>query len=295
MANSMMEERTTVLPGDDFEVASLSVTAGVAEFVHERPKARNPLGQPLRRDYARMLDLVEADASVRVLILRGAGGSFSAGGDVREMNARLEHPEQHTPETTRERIGNDNAWLERLLHLRAVVLAAVDGPAFGGGFSLALHADLVLATPEARFCMSFPRIGAVPDFGAHHLLQRIAGLGAARDLLITGRSIDAQEARSLHIVHAIHPADRLVERARDVARRLCEGPADVFAATKRLLHRSARSDYRATGVLEAQAQGIAMSAGYHQDAARRFNARQSLAYDWDRDAGSLGFGPEDRT
>ncbi|VTU27399.1 4-chlorobenzoyl coenzyme A dehalogenase [Variovorax sp. PBL-H6] len=280
---------------DQFEVATLHVAAGVAEFVHEQPKARNPLGQPLRRDYVRMLDRIEADASIRVLILRGAGGSFSAGGDVREMTARLEHPEQHTPETTRRRIENDNAWLQRLLQLRAVVIAAVDGAAFGGGFSLALHADLVLATPGACFCMSFPRIGAVPDFGAHYLLQRIAGLGAARELLITGRTIDAQEARSLHMVHAIHPADQLVERARETARRLCTGPAEVFATTKRLLNQSAQADYRAMGALEAEAQGSAMSADYHHDAARRFTARQPLAYDWDRDARDLGFQPDDRT
>lgn len=280
---------------EGFEVATLHVEAGIAEFVHDQPRARNPLGQPLRRDYVRMLDRIEGDTEVRVLILRGSGGSFSAGGDVREMTARLEQPEQHSEASTRQRIERDNAWLRRLLELRAVVIAAVDGAAFGGGFGLALHADLVIATPEARFCMSFARVGAVPDFGAHHLLQRVAGLGAARDLLITGRSIDAHEARSMHIVHAIHPADKLAERAREAARRLCDGPAEVFAATKRLLAQSAHADYREMGALEAVAQGIAMSADYHHDAARRFTAKQALAYDWDRDASEFGFQPDNRT
>ena len=284
-----------VLPVAEFEVASLQVESGVAEFTHEQPKARNPIGQPLRRDYVRMLDSVEADPSIRVVILRGAGASFCAGGDVREMNDRLEHPEQHSPAITQRRIEHDNAWLQRLLRLRAVVIAAVNGAAFGGGFSLVLHADLVLASPDARFCMSFPRVGAVPDFGAHHLLQRVVGLGAARELLITGRSIDAREARALHIVHAIHPVEQLAAKARAVASELCKGPAEVFAATKRLLDASAHADYRSTGSLEASFQGMAMSHAYHAAAARRFTAREPLAYDWDRDAGDLGFQPTERT
>jgi 2-(1,2-epoxy-1,2-dihydrophenyl)acetyl-CoA isomerase len=272
-----------------FQAASLQVEAGVAEFVHERAQARNPIGTELREDYVRMLDFVERDRSIRVLVLRGAGGSFCAGGDVREMAARFDHPEAHTPEITRQRIDMANAWLQRLLELDALVIAAVDGPAFGGGFSLALHADLVLASPQARFCMSFPRIGAVPDFGTHHLLPRVVGLGVARGLLLTGRSIGAREARRLGIVHAIHAADQLTDRARDTARLLCNGPAEVLATSKRLLNRSHCTDYRTSGQLEAQAQGIAMASPWHHDAARRFREKQPLAFDWDRDGASLGF------
>ena len=276
-----------------FEAASLSVEAGVAEFVHDRPQARNPLGRELREDYLRLLDFVEADRSIRVLVLRGAGGSFSAGGDIREMLARLDDPQEQAVDRTRRRIEAANAWLQRLLALDALVVAAVDGPAFGGGFSLALHADLVLATPEARFCMSFPRIGAVPDFGAHHLLPRIVGLGAARSLLLTGRSIGAREARRLGIVNAIHPAAELAQRARETARMLCQGPSDVLATSKRLLRAGHAGDYGTLGQLEAHAQGIAMAAAYHQDAARRFRDKRPLAFDWDREGAPLGFDGND--
>lgn len=276
-----------------FKAASLTVEAGVAEFVHERPQARNPVGADLRQDYTRLLDFVEQDRSIRVLILRGSGGSFSAGGDVREMVARLDNPHAHTPEITRRRVDAANAWLQRLLELDAVTVAAVEGAAFGGGFSLALHADIVLASPEARFCMSFPRIGAAPDFGAHYLLPRIVGLGVARSLMLTGRSIGAKAARRMGIVHAIHPAAELAQRAQDTARLLSEGPAEVLATSKRLLNRSHTTDYRTLGQLEAQAQGIAMASAYHHDAARRFRDKEALAYDWDRDGGALGFHSDD--
>lgn len=276
-----------------FKAATLHVEAGVAEFVHCNPRARNPLGTELREDYVRLLDIVERDSSIRVLILRGEGGSFSAGGDVREMAARLDDPQAHTPETTRRRLDTANAWLGRLLELDAIVIAAVEGAAYGGGFSLALHADLVLASTEARFCMSFPRVGAVPDFGAHYLLPRIVGLGAARDLMLTGRSVGARTARRMGIVHAIHPAGQLPQRAREAARLLCEAPSAVLACSKRLLNRSHGTDYRTLGQLEAQAQGIAMASPYHHDAARRFRDRQPLAYDWDRDAAAFGFDNDD--
>lgn len=272
-----------------FQAASLSVDCGVAEFAHERPDTRNPLGSELREDYVRLLDYLEQDQSIRVLILRGSGGSFCAGGDVREMTARLENPALNGAELTRQRIQHANAWLHRLLNLKATVIAAVDGPAFGGGFSLALHADLMLASSQARYCMSFPRIGAMPDFGAHNLLVRVAGLGNARSLLFTGRSIGAHEARRMGIVHAIHPAAELISRARETARLLCEGPADVLADVKHLLNGEASLDYVSAGNFEAEAQGRAMASVYHRDAARRFRTRQPLAYDWDRLGDSLGF------
>jgi 2-(1,2-epoxy-1,2-dihydrophenyl)acetyl-CoA isomerase len=273
-----------------FQAASLRVSGDVAEFVHTRPEARNPLGQALREDYVRLLDWMGSGGrAVRALVLRGEGGNFSAGGDVREMAARLQSPQQHTPAQTEARIASANRWLQQLLGLDAVVIAAVDGPAFGGGFSLALHADLVLATPRARFCMSFARVGAVPDFGAHCLLPRVVGLGVARDLLLTARSIDAAEARRLGIVHAVHPVEQLSDRALAAARQLARGPREVFAATKRLLRRSHDADYLALGGMEAHAQGLAMAAPYHHDAARRFRDRQPLAYDWDRDGAGPGY------
>lgn len=271
-----------------FHAASLRVEGGIAEFVHERPQARNPLSGDLRLDYLQMLDTVEAMPDLRVLILRGAGGSFCAGGDVGEMCARLDDPQAMAPERTRRRIEVANGWLQRLLELPAVVVAAVDGPAYGGGFSLALHADFLLATPRARFCMSYARVGVMPDFGTHYLLPRIVGLAAARELLLSARSIGAARARRLGLVHAIHPEEELAHAARVLAMRLCEGPPEVFAMSKQLLNRSHDADYRTLGAMEAQAQAVAMASPYHQEAVRRFRARTPLAYDWDRD-GSLGF------
>jgi len=267
----------------------LTVRGGIAELVHNRPEARNPLSSDLRQDYADMLDRVEADDSVRVLRLRGAGGSFCAGGDLAEMKQRVLEPGPDAAAATRRRIAAASVWLRRLLALRAVVIAEVDGPAVGAGFSLALHADFVLASDAARFCMSFARVGAVPDFGAHHLLPRVVGLAAARDLLLTGRMLGAREAHRLGIVHAVVPSPSLAESGQRMAVQFLQAPAEALAMSKAILLGSFETGYAAVSAMEAQSQAIAMASAYHADAVMRFTARQPLRYDWDRD----GPAPED--
>src|SRR5690606_27306806 len=158
-----MQERDFVL-----SVSSLKIIGGVAEFTHGDPARRNPLGSALRKDYERMLDIVGNDPDVKCLLLAGSGGSFCAGGDIREMRGRIEtgDPSAHSPDAARRRLAAASRWLSRLRELDAIVIACVDGPAYGAGFSLALHADFILASPRAEFCMSFIRLGLVPDFGA---------------------------------------------------------------------------------------------------------------------------------
>ena len=273
-----------------FHAASLVIENGIAEFTHNHPASRNAMSTALRADYARMLDAVAADGSVRALILRGAGGSFCAGGDLHEMADRLSDTAEGSPAATRRRIGASAPWLRRLLELDAIVIAAVEGAAAGAGFSLALHADLVIASEDARFSMSFPRIGAVADFGAHYLLPRIVGLSAARGILLTGRTLDAREARALGIVHALHPAGQLTQAAHALAQQICRGPADALAMSKRLLNLSFDTDYATMANMEALSQAVAMAAPVHRDAVRRFVEKQAQSYDWDRDGKATGLG-----
>lgn len=114
------------------------------------------------------------DREIRVLIISGAGGAFCAGGDVRAMNASASEMSAEMRRTSMQRHHRN---VKMLAALDRPVIAAVDGPAFGAGFSLALLADMVIATPRARFCMAFARIGLIPDFGA--LMPRARALAAA--------------------------------------------------------------------------------------------------------------------
>jgi 2-(1,2-epoxy-1,2-dihydrophenyl)acetyl-CoA isomerase len=265
--------------------SQLTVDRGVAEFTHLRPAARNALSMELRCDYGLMLDMVESDRTIRALIITGSGGSFCAGGDVKGMHQRLQSTdaEFNSPDATRRRLDDSQRWLQRLRDLDVPLIAAVDGVAFGAGFGLALQADFILASSRAAFCMSFVRMGAVPDYGAFYTLPRVIGLAHAKELMLTGRRVPVEEARSLGFVHAVHEAEALPAQARAFARRLAAGPREALGLTKKLLNKSFETDYATLAAFEACAQAVCMASPYHAQAVARFSAGEPALYDWDHD------------
>ncbi|NYT23273.1 enoyl-CoA hydratase/isomerase family protein [Alcaligenaceae bacterium] len=251
---------------------------GVAVFHHLRHKARNPLSMDLRTDYAEMTDIVRDRA--RALILAGGGGAFCAGGDIKTMQSRLADGSQSTG--VRRRLQDMHSWLQDLRDLEIPVIAAVDGPAWGGGFAIALCADFILASPRASFCMVFLRIGALPDMGAIHLLPRAVGLQKAKELLMTGRRVDAQEGEKLGFVHSLHEPDTLLGQAMRLARCFLPAPSVALGLTKRLTNRAYELNADTLAELEATAQVACLSEPYHAQALERFMRKEPMLYDWDR-------------
>ncbi|SAK84252.1 enoyl-CoA hydratase [Caballeronia hypogeia] len=262
--------------------ASLVIDDGVAEFTHERPESRNALSLGLRADYAEMLDHVERNREVRALILTGSGGSFCAGGDLKSLREARANPEAGSPDAIRRRLADGHVWMQRLRNLEMPVIAAVDGPAVGAGFSIALAADFMLASTRAIFCMSFVKVGLVPDLGAAYLLPRVIGLSAAKELAMTARRVDVQEAKALGIVHAIHAPDALADESRRFARRFIAGPREALGLTKRLLNQSFEAHYAPLAEYESAAQAVASSARYHGAAVDAFLEGRAAPYDWER-------------
>ncbi len=167
----------------EFRESQLAIADGIATFTHQKPAARNALSLDLREDYADMLDRVEADRNLRALIITGSGGSFCAGGDIKSLKERQvsTDPEVNSANAMRLRIRRLHGWLERLRGLEIPVIAAVDGPAYGAGFAIALLADFIVASNRASFCMPFAKLGLVPDSGALYTLPRAVGLQRPRN------------------------------------------------------------------------------------------------------------------
>ncbi|SAK59652.1 enoyl-CoA hydratase [Caballeronia temeraria] len=260
--------------------ATLTIDDGVAEFTHQRPQARNALSLNLRADYLEMLDCVEGNRDVRVLIVTGAGGSFCAGGDLKSLKEL--RAEDGSPDAMRRRIIDGHTWMLRLRNLEMPVIAAVDGPAVGAGFSIALAADFVLASSRAFFCMSFAKVGLVPDLGAAYFLPRMIGLSAAKELAMTARRVDAHEAKQLGIVHAIHSPETLAEDARAFARRFLPAPREATGLTKRMMDQSFETPYAALADMESAAQALASTTAYHTNAVNAFLDGRGAAFDWER-------------
>jgi enoyl-CoA hydratase len=195
-----------------------SVEDRVTLVTLNRPDRLNAMNYDLVADLHDALDRVATDPECRVVVLTGAGRGFCAGLDLREFG----HPPQ-PGDHARARVGTGGQEFiaDLTAHLRStpqVVIAAVNGPAFGGGLALACASDLRVAGASARFCSAFIRTGLTgTDIGVSYLLPRIIGAGRAFDLIVTGREIDAGEAERIGLVTRLVPDAELVTEAVSVA------------------------------------------------------------------------------
>jgi 2-(1,2-epoxy-1,2-dihydrophenyl)acetyl-CoA isomerase len=160
------------------------------------------------------------------------------------------------------------------------LIAAVDGVAYGAGFSFALMADFVLATPRARFCMSFLRIGLVPDCAAFHNLPRIVGVQRAKELMLSAREVKADEALQLGIVMELHAPEQLMARAHALAASMAHASPVAVSLIKRALATVGGADLPGLLEMEATAQGVAGSTDAHRQAVQRFLNKEPAAFQW---------------
>ncbi|QQX87985.1 enoyl-CoA hydratase/isomerase family protein [Cupriavidus necator] len=256
------------------ETIRFAVEDGVATLTLDSPARKNALSLPMRDEIGEVIRRVRADDSVRALILTAAGTDFSSGGDISSMQVEI------NAEQGRKRLQKVHGWLEDLIQLDVPVIAAVDGAAYGAGFSLALTADIILATPRARFGLPFLRMGLIPDCGVFYTLPRMIGLQRAKALMFSMRELNAQAAQDLGIVMEIVPADSLQERARALAQAFTEASPVAVGLTKQALNASLNQDLHTMLAMEADGQGIAFSTAYRREAADRFMAKQPLRYRW---------------
>jgi 2-(1,2-epoxy-1,2-dihydrophenyl)acetyl-CoA isomerase len=260
---------------DTYQTIELDIAEGIATLTLNRPEKKNALDLPMRGEIADALARVRGTEAARVLILTGAGADFCSGGDIRGMAATA-----ITAEAGHRRMRDVHAWLRGLIEFDRPVIAAVDGVAFGAGFSLALTADFILATPRARFCASFQRLGLVPDSGILYTLPRAIGLQRAKALLLSAQEIDAPAAQDWGIVTEIVAAGSLPDRARAIARSLTGASGTALALTKSALERTFESDLSSMLEFEAAAQGVAFATDYHRAAVKRFLEKQPPLYQW---------------
>lgn len=260
-----------------YEVSSLTVTDGVAEFTMLRPDKRNPLVPGLHADLTRLAADMEEREDIFALIISGGPGAFCAGGDMAKLKEGYA-----TAQEARRHMRQVNVWLERIHRLPIPVVMAVDGAAFGGGFSLALAGDFIFASPRASFSSVFGRIGLVPDLGTMYLLPRLVGLQNAKDMIYTARKVEAREAKAMGLVHSIHEPDALLPAARTFARRFIHGSRTAFDVAKGCLNESTHIDFRSVQEMEISGQPMCLKSDYHREAVARFLAKQPATFDWDR-------------
>lgn len=259
-------------------VLLLERVGATAVLTMNRPAQRNALDLHMREAFAAAIAEVRDDDAVRAVVLTGAGGHFCAGGDVKTIQASSAGAERDIFEG-RERIRKLHRWFDELVDLEKPVIAAVDGVAFGAGLSLALAADFVLTSPRAKFCAVFARLGFVPDMGAMYLLPRAVGLARAKEMVFSARVVSASEGLSIGLAQQVVSGD-VRDAALAYAERFHLAPTAALGIVKNVMNHAFESDRRSVYAQEAMAQAMCRESAFHQEAARRFLAKEPARYQW---------------
>lgn len=237
-----------------FETILFDATDGVGTLTLNRPDRLNSFIPTMHEEIATALGTVESDASIRALLITGAGRGVCAGQD---LNLRRDAGGTQSFDAGSALERYYNPLIRRLKALRKPVIAAVNGPAAGAGANLALACDIVIAARSASFLQAFCRIGLVPDAGGTWFLPRLVGSARAMGLAMLGEPLPAETAAQWGLIWKVVDDDKLMEEARGLARKLAQGPTLGLGLIKEALNRSLENGLSAQLDAERDLQRIA--------------------------------------
>jgi enoyl-CoA hydratase/carnithine racemase len=219
---------------DDVSLEPLMLTqerhGAVVVLTMNYPQRRNAFSLPMRATFIDALDRIEGDRDIRAIVLTGAGGNFSSGGDISGMGKK-------DVATGRERFRQSHRVVRLLTQSSKPIIAAIEGWAAGAGLSLACCADTVIAAEDARFICSFNKVGLMPDLGLLHLLPARIGMGHARQILLYGEAFDAGHAQRIGLVDHVVPKGSTLDAAIERAQKFADMAPLPIAMMRRYLAR----------------------------------------------------------
>jgi 2-(1,2-epoxy-1,2-dihydrophenyl)acetyl-CoA isomerase len=239
------------------ETMQIEVDGQVGTLTLNRPDALNAMSPELIGELVTAAAWLADRAPIRALIITGAGRAFCSGGDVNWFKRGVSEEDIDLPSEVRR---GAEALHNAIVDIRRIpypVIAAINGPAAGAGMSLALSADIRIASDAAFLAIAYGRIGASPDGGMTYFLPRVVGPGKALELALNDPNLDANAALELGLVSEVVPADELLGRAREKAEKLAGKAPFYMRMAKRLLHESIENSL--TDHLQLERHGIADS------------------------------------
>ncbi|KJS28641.1 MAG: enoyl-CoA hydratase [Desulfatitalea sp. BRH_c12] len=225
------------------------VAEGIANLTLNRPEAMNAFSVAMLQAMGRALADLRFDPAIRVVIVTGAGKAFSAGADLKERAGM-------SPEQVKAFIFNIRRLMDDIELFPKPVIAAVNGAAFGGGMELALAADIRLAADTAQMGLTETRLAIIPGAGGTQRLPRLIGKGLAKEMIFTGRRINAQEALRIGLVNHVHPAEELMAASRRLAADICESGPIAVEQAKYAINRGSETDLNTGLAIESNAYWI---------------------------------------
>jgi 2-(1,2-epoxy-1,2-dihydrophenyl)acetyl-CoA isomerase len=239
----------------------------VALVTINNPARKNALTLEMRQALLDAFRGFATDDAVRAVVLAGAGDAFCAGADVSAMGGR-------DVAASRTRMRTMHAMISAVHGLDKPVVAAIRGPAVGLGFGLAMASDIALAAPSAKFAQVFRRIGLAPDAGTIWFLARQMGFTRAKELVFSGRSVGAEEALALGLVHRIVPDDEVLDAALEQASGYAEGPTVALAMAKQMFASSVAPSLQQFLEIELLVQPALMQTSDHAEGTASFKEKR---------------------
>jgi len=240
-----------------YETIILERKDGIATLTLNRPEKLNALNRKMAEELESAVVEIVKDRDVRALVITGAGRAFCSGADVGDL------AQAAAPIETRYWTQMAHRLILSLTDLEKPVIAKVNGVAVGFGCSLALSADIIIASENAQFSLIFSRIGLIPDGGSLFHLPRLVGPAKAKELIFTAKMVDAKEAERIGLINKAVPADELDNEVNTLAKQLAEGPTVAFGIAKKIINKGLSMDLNS--VLECEAFGQTI-AGTTEDA-----------------------------
>lgn len=252
------------------DLIEVRIQSRIATLHLNRPEKRNAINDELRAELIEALERIRDDREIRALVLTGNGKAFCAGGDIAGMEKRFESPAGEVA---------FNGWArqqrvhhaQNLLHTMPIpTIAAINGAAVGLGADTALACDFVIASSAASFAWSYIHRGLIPDGGGMYFLPRRIGLSKAKELLFTGRKIEAEEALRLGVADRLSTPEQLLADAHAWAIELSKGSRTAIALGKTILNESFELSAERIFAQGSQAQGICYSSTEHRESVMAF-------------------------
>jgi len=221
----------------------------IARVTLNRPERMNALGMVMREELKQVLTEIDADKSIRAVVITGTGKAFCAGGDITTMDGIQ-------PSAGLDRLRNVQKIVRLMIGMEKPIIAAVNGVAVGAGCNIALACDLIIASEKAKFSETFVNIGLIPDLGGLYTLPIRVGVARAKELMLTGRMIEAKEAEAIGMVNRVVAPEMLQQTVDELAAKLANGPTRAYTMIKKSLNLWPMS-FEAFLEMEANMQSVA--------------------------------------
>lgn len=231
------------------ELVKWETQGRVGVMTISRPEALNALNSQVLSQLDAAIDRAEQSEEVDVVILTGEGRSFVAGADIGEMK------EFSAIDGKRFGVRGGNVFL-KLENMSKPVIAAINGFALGGGCELAMACDIRLASEKAKFGQPEVGLGITPGFGGTQRLPRIVGVSKAMELILTGKTIGAAEAKAIGLVSEVYPPEELMNKAVELAEQICANAQIAVRQVKRCIRMGMQADIHTAAAFEAEAFGV---------------------------------------